>query len=286
VKRLVYLDHAFDVLEELSQSEVGVPLSALARSVQISKSGVFRILQTLQARGYVDRTPAGGYRLGYGVLELGLRVPERALVTAAAPVMDMATATTQESTFLSVLDGFSNVTIHTVEPSSQFVRVHLDIGSRTPANCSVSGLVLLAYLDEQQLATVLPARLEKSAAGTIADRRALARELRKIRSQGRAAGVGAWRSDAGGAAAPIFDRTGRVIATLGIAAPTSRLTKERLKTLADYVKTAAGSVSTAMGYSQGDAARHAQHASHRAIRVAGGGVALKSEPPAGLPNGA
>jgi DNA-binding IclR family transcriptional regulator len=247
VKQLTYLLHALDVLEALGRSEKEVALSTLARTVGVSKSGVFRILGTFESRGYVEKTRTGSWRLGPKVIELGVGVPQRTLLTSAAPVMEELTRETLESTYLSVRDGFSMITLHTIEPA-QTIRVHLPIGARTPANCTVSGLAMLANLDEDELMAVMPDELEATAPASIVDKEELFDELRAIRARGYVTAVGAWRPDTGGGAAPIFDASGHAIATLGISAPESRLSKARLAELGRKAQAAARLISIQLGF--------------------------------------
>ncbi|RSB99749.1 IclR family transcriptional regulator [Bordetella bronchiseptica] len=247
MKHLEYLLNALDVLEAVGKSESDIALSAVARNVGVSKSGVFRILSTFESRGYAEKGPGGGWRLGPRIIELGVGVPQRTLLTTAAPLMEALTKETLESTYLSVRDGFSMITLHTLEPD-QTIRVHLPVGARTPANCTVSGLAVLANMDEQELLAMLPDELEGTAPASIVDRARLMEELRTIRERGYAAFLGAWRPDTGGGAAPIFDATGRVVASLGISAPSSRLSEGRLHELGQRAQEAALQISRQLGY--------------------------------------
>ncbi|XUK91310.1 IclR family transcriptional regulator [Bordetella pertussis] len=181
--------NALDVLEAVGKSESDIALSAVARNVGVSKSGVFRILSTFESRGYAEKGPGGGWRLGPRIIELGVGVPQRTLLTTAAPLMEALTKETLESTYLSVRDGFSMITLHTLEPD-QTIRVHLPVGARTPANCTVSGLAVLANMDEQELLAMLPDELEGTAPASIVDRARLMEELRIIRERGYAAFLG------------------------------------------------------------------------------------------------
>ena len=139
------------------------------------------------------------------------------------------------------------ITLHTLEPD-QTIRVHLPVGARTPANCTVSGLAVLANMDEQELLAMLPDELEGTAPASIVDRARLMEEaadhtrarLRRVPG-GMAAGYR-------GGAAPIFDATGRVVASLGISAPSSRLSDGRLHELGQRAQEAALQISRQLGY--------------------------------------
>lgn len=161
----------------------------LSRAMWVSRNqGVPHPVHVRKPR--IRREGAGrGWRLGPRIIELGVGVPQRTLLTTAAPLMEALTKETLESTYLSVRDGFSMITLHTLEPD-QTIRVHLPVGARTPANCTVSGLAVLANMDEQELLAMLPDELEGTAPASIVDRARLMEELRIIRERGYAAFLG------------------------------------------------------------------------------------------------
>jgi DNA-binding IclR family transcriptional regulator len=67
------LDVALDVIEALQAAE-GQPLSTseLSQQLNLNRSRIFRVLKTLETRGYVrEDSPAQGRRLGLRFLELG-----------------------------------------------------------------------------------------------------------------------------------------------------------------------------------------------------------------------
>ena len=49
------LDRSLDILELLSSTDHGLTLSVLSQQLNLPKNAVFRITQTMLARGYLDR---------------------------------------------------------------------------------------------------------------------------------------------------------------------------------------------------------------------------------------
>ncbi len=70
------LDKGLHVLGALAQDgAAGMNLTMLSRSLGMHRTTLFRVLGTLQARGYVSRDPTSdGYRLGVRVLSLASAV--------------------------------------------------------------------------------------------------------------------------------------------------------------------------------------------------------------------
>jgi uncharacterized membrane protein len=59
--KLRVLHKTLDILETIKQSELGLGLSDLTRSVELPKAMVYRILTTLEKRGYLHRGEDGAY---------------------------------------------------------------------------------------------------------------------------------------------------------------------------------------------------------------------------------
>jgi DNA-binding IclR family transcriptional regulator len=233
---------ALDALELLGRAGKAVALAELARSLDMSKAGAHRVLQTLSRRGYVDHLAGGRYRLGLRAWELGRSVPELGLVAIAAPVMEALTKRTDESAILGILSGAETVYLHRTE-TAQAVRVHTDVGSRLPAHCTSTGLALLASLDDAALEAILPRSLEALSEASIVSPETLRRELAAIRARGYAVNSGGWRIDVAGVAAVIPGVNGAIC----IALPRYRATRARMPLLGRAVRAAADEIGAALG---------------------------------------
>lgn len=250
-QELASLHHALDVLEALAAERRGAALADLARKLSISKSGLYRILSTLSARGYAAKTEERSYRLGVRLWELGCRVRDVELVEIAAPFMQALTRASDETCQLGILVGFDVVYVHRVE-AGRAVRVHTEIGSRIQAHCTSTGMALLASLPAERLAEVLPKTLKGMNRYTITDRAKLLAELARVRRRGYAIGRGYWREDVCGVATAIFDAGGGLVAALNVAAPRNRFTRERMLALAELTCRTAEQISASLGFSRGD----------------------------------
>ncbi len=83
------VSHALDVLEQFTghQDELGV--TELSKRLKLHKNNVFRLLATLEARGYIEQNKqTENYRLGVRCLYLGQRyLSQLGLVRQARPVL-------------------------------------------------------------------------------------------------------------------------------------------------------------------------------------------------------
>ena len=60
---VLVLHKTIDILEALRLAPGGLPLGQLTARLKMPKATVFRILATLESRGYLDRSTAGDYRI-------------------------------------------------------------------------------------------------------------------------------------------------------------------------------------------------------------------------------
>src|SRR5260370_1277006 len=72
---VLVLHKTLDILERIKTTEGGYKLADLARKVELPKATVYRILSTLEGRGYLDRSADGGYRLAKKLFDLQRTVP-------------------------------------------------------------------------------------------------------------------------------------------------------------------------------------------------------------------
>jgi len=215
------LAKGLDVLEALSDvDEIG--LTDLARRLGVAGPTLFRILATLTARGYVQKSAAARYRLTLKAWELGAKAVRRiALRDVARPFLARLLAETDETVHLSVLQGDGIVIIDKLD-SPQPVRVDTFVGLRAPAHCSATGKAILAFTPAALLAALLPERLARYTEATIVDRRAFDRELADVRRVGWAKNREEWREGVCAAAVPVTDSAGDVAGSLSVTVPTPR----------------------------------------------------------------
>ncbi len=121
-------------------------------------STIYRYLRTLTEFGFVDRT-GSGYRLGSRlVIGGGTHVSTEELTRLADPVLRSLVEETGETAVLSRRIGLSAVCLLEV-PSTQPLRVHLDVGAAMPLHVGAIARVLLAYAPPDVLDELLRERL-------------------------------------------------------------------------------------------------------------------------------
>ena len=211
------------VLSAFSYEEPVLGVSELARRLGIGKSTVQRILATLAADGFVERTPDDRYRLSIKLYELGQQVAaSNELREQAHPVLERLRNESGETAHLAVLSGTDVVYLDRLE-SPHMLHLMTRIGRRRAAHATSSGKCLLAFGPPSALAAVLAGGLPRLGPRTITSPTLLRRTLTDVRRRGYAVSVEESAPGVVSVAAPIFDVTGACVAAMSVAGPISRI---------------------------------------------------------------
>ena len=208
------VDRSFAVLRALAGGPAGV--TELAERVDLPKSTVARLLSTLEALGAVEQLAVGGeYHLGETLVELGAAArPGRSLGPLVRPFLAELTEATGEATGFSVPDGLEMLYLVQITPDSE-LQVRDWTGQRIPMHAVPSGHVVLAA-DDQLVRRLVDAGLEAFTDRTLTDPDELAARLHQVRVDGYAWNYGEYADGLNSVAAPLRDRTGKVIGAIHI----------------------------------------------------------------------
>jgi DNA-binding IclR family transcriptional regulator len=221
------VSHALDVLEQF-QGEAGeIGVTELSKRLKLHKNNVFRLLATLEARGYIEQNKSTeNYRLGLRCLQLGQNFLQRmGLLVQARPKLEEISRVTKESSFVAVRKGQSIIPLDFIEPQN-VVRVVSLLGEALPLHCTAAGKVYLAFDSEKGVSRNLPESFERHTGKSIVDRRALADQLKEIMQAGYAVEQGEFVEDLASVAVPVYDYTRALVGSLAIAGPAYRLTHD------------------------------------------------------------
>jgi IclR family transcriptional regulator, KDG regulon repressor len=245
------VSHALDLLEQFHGEVDELGVTELSKRLKLHKNNVFRLLATLESRGYIEQNRATeNYRLGLKSLELGQTfIKQMGLLRQAKPILEKLVGACNETSYVAIFkDGFI-VYLDVVE-TDLTVRVVSRVGSRLPAYCTASGKVHLAHMSDEEVDALLPAKeLKAYTPSTIVDREKLKQELRKVVDAGYA--IDDEEVDLGVrcVAAPIRDYTRRIVGAVSISGPSMRFSDERLeKELIPLAIQAGDELSTRLGY--------------------------------------
>jgi DNA-binding IclR family transcriptional regulator len=178
------LEKGLDIVETLAASPVPQSLSEMARDLGRTSSELFRMLNALEQRGYIEKDPLSGkYSLTLRLYELAhTHTPVDKLLKAAAIPMRALAERLKESCHVSTLENGRLIVLAQAD-SPQTCRFSVEVGSAFSPLQTASGRLLLARLKEDALQHFCKASAEYRKLSRAARSRLLA-GLNAIRRQG------------------------------------------------------------------------------------------------------
>jgi IclR family transcriptional regulator, KDG regulon repressor len=215
--------HALDVLEQFCGNVDEIGVTELSKRLKLHKNNVFRLLATLEARGYIEQNKVTeNYRLGLRCLQLGQTfIHQMGLLLQSRAVLEDLAKTTKESAYVAIRKGSAIIPLDFVEPV-RAVRVVSFLGTVLPPHCTAAGKAHLVFEAEGTPGQNLPERLEQFTERTIVERNALREEMKMIGETGYAVERGEFTEDVHAVAVPVRDYTRSLVGTLAVVGPAHR----------------------------------------------------------------
>lgn len=246
--------NALDLLEEFRGEDTELGVTELSKRLGLHKNNVFRLLATLESRGYMEQNKVtGNYRLGLKVLELGqVFIKHMGLLKMARPILEEIVERCNETSYLGVIRDDRVVYVDVVE-ATRPVRVISRVGVGLPVYCSAVGKAQIAFESADEVDRILNENpMKRYTAHTLADRGQVLAQLDEIRQRGYALDDEEYDEGIRCVGVPVRDYTRRVIAGLSISGPAYRFTGDRIETeLAPLVLEAGRKLSARLGYEVG-----------------------------------
>lgn len=223
------VSHAFDVLEQFYANVDEIGVTELSKRLKLHKNNVFRLLATLEARGYIEQNKVSeNYRLGLKCLQLGQSfIHQMGLLLQARAILEDLAKATKESAYVAMRKGNAIIPLDFVEPA-RAVRVVSFLGTVLPTHCTAAGKAYLVFEAEGSAGQSLPESLERYTDKTIVDSDRLREQMSKIGESGYAEECGEFNADVNAVAVPIRDYTRSLVGTLAVVGPINRLTDETI----------------------------------------------------------
>lgn len=236
------LERGLAIIRVFSAERPALTVTEIAEATGLTRAAARRFLLTLVELGYVA-TDGRYYELTPRVLELGyaflsgLSFPEVAL-----PRIERLVAEVGEASEAAILDGHEVVYVVRV-PGPALMTIAVNVGARMPAYATALGRVLLAGLPDDRVAELLDEVEPKALLPrTITDRGELRAEIRRVREQGYALVDQELEEGLVAIAAPVHDRTGRVVAALNLSTHVGRKSAEELRAIVPALQRAAAEI--------------------------------------------
>jgi DNA-binding IclR family transcriptional regulator len=220
------VERALDVLMCFTNQTPELTMTQISELIGINKSTVHRLLATLEGKRFVERDAVTGvYKPGIRLLQMAyLTMENNDLRRLAAPFLHNLCNQFRENVNLSILDGADVVYVDAIE-SSQRVKLAAAPGQRLPAFCTASGKAILAFLPEENIKHILERGMPGYTQNTLTSPELFFENIRQVRELGFAISIQEFEDGINAIAAPICNQP---IASISIAGPAYRLTRERM----------------------------------------------------------
>src|SRR5215469_9970815 len=216
------------IFELLDRSPGGLQLRHISEQAGLNKSTAYRFLAHLEQAGYLVRDLTGGYLIGPRLVRLGANSTYQATIRRVGrPILEALWRKTAETVNLGALDSGEVLYLDVIESPHTF-RLSSQAGMRRPLNVTALGKTLLAWLPPQSRDEILAhCKVEKKTPQSIVNLAEMLTELGRIQRRGYALDNEEAEPGACCVAAPIFDSSGLIAASISVSGPITRMNRRR-----------------------------------------------------------
>lgn len=220
-------DRTLAILEVLaSHDHSGLTIAEIARTLDLPQNSVFRIVDTLHERGYVERGDNRRYALTGKLLDLAKpKVGDKSLAACAFEALCELRDATGETVQLAVMSQHRCVLIEQAA-SRQPVKVLGEVGLRIPLYSCAPGKAMLAALPASELDEFFQhITLKSFTPTTLATKEALLADLAAIKKEGYSLDRAEGMEGIHCVGAAVLDGNGFPVAAVTVIGPSFRLTE-------------------------------------------------------------
>jgi len=242
------VEKAVDLLFLFDSDRTALEAKTIAAMLGIPLRSTYRLLNTLRNRQVItveERT--GLFRLSPQLRRLLAAIEDSAdLTRIVGPFLGELARTTGETAQLFVPHGDGVLLVETAE-SHQALRVGPRKGQHIPLHCGAGAKAVFAFQPHDEWDVYIRRNgLKSYAPNTVTNPEALKRQLRSIRRAGFAVSHQEFIHGVRSLGVPIRDSTERVIGSLGLVGPETRLTRVRVGELIPHLLETAERITQAL----------------------------------------
>jgi DNA-binding IclR family transcriptional regulator len=247
------LERGLRILAEFSPREPVLGAPELAKRLSIPRTTVFRLLQTLETLGFLERADKDrNYRLGVAVLRLGFEyLSSLELTDLGLPIIEALRDATGLTSHIVIRDGRDVVFVAKAQSHAPiFSSVKVNVGTRLPAHATTHGQVLMGDLTLAELRALYPEKqLDRFTPATPLTVDALYERVREDAERGYAISQSSFERGISVVSAPVRNETGRIVAVITTTIPRPEIGATLFESgLVDRVRRAAADLSTRLNF--------------------------------------
>ncbi|VEI75105.1 Pectin degradation repressor protein kdgR [Serratia fonticola] len=151
------LDRGLQLLLAFGEQHKEMTFAELHRLVDMPKATAYRVVQTLEHLGFLERNPrTNTFALGIKVLRLGFEyIASLDVAQAGQPVIEQLRDRSQCSSHLAIRDGHDVIYIARVSAAGSQIN-QVSVGTRLPAHRTSLGRMLLTSTSREEFERLYP----------------------------------------------------------------------------------------------------------------------------------
>ncbi|MFZ4453651.1 IclR family transcriptional regulator [Salibacterium aidingense] len=241
------LEKAIMIMNTLSYTKK-MTVSEIHKQLDIPKTTVFVILNTLEKNKFIEKTSDGKFSLGHGIFHLGMSYYRNADIrNVAKPYMEKLIRNTSFSCHLAVLVENQPVYIEKVK-SESFVQFATQIGDALPLHLSGVGKALASGMTNDQIKGAVENNLEVLTPKSYTTVKEVLEDIELVRKTGYAIEDEQMEEGIRCIGAPIYDNTQDVVAAISITSLVKDLPTVKIPIIGEEVANTARNISLELGY--------------------------------------
>ena len=244
-ERVKNVEIAIDIMEYLATEQKKIGVREASRLLDVSKSTIQRIFNSLAEKGMVllDKD-SGQYQLSFKIAKFASRfVDSNDLVTVSSPILRQLQKETGETVCLYVRAGYQILPILQYE-SEEDLRVSLKVGKPYPLNTGACGKLISAYtIETQEDYNKMQPYFARMTEHSVVDQQEFEQELATIKQQGYAISQAEMLEGVMALAVPILNKE-RLVASIGIYGPAVRLQRDQIRSILEKLNAAQKEISS------------------------------------------
>lgn len=250
------VEKALEIIELLTGNQYidGVSISELSKELDLGKSTVHRIIETMEAKGYIHQdNDTKKYHLSWKLFELGNSIPRRRnLFTMDTTLLQALCDKFQETVNMGVRVDDSVVTIHKINPTSSLI-ANLQIGTREALHATAMGKALMSQMTREEIVKLLgTGPYEQFTSKTIKDVNQLTENINIIRGRGYSLDDEEYSAGLTCISVPLKNYRNEIVAAISISGATIRMTEDKLNEIQKELKHVAERLSAYLGWQEED----------------------------------
>lgn len=268
--QLQVLDRAAELLALLEFSREPLGLAALAARSGLSKTTTRRVLVALEFHRFVERTPAGAYRLGLRLFELGSLVQRQLdLRERSAPKLHELAERTRLTVFLCIRDSDRAICIERIDGAYAH-SLALRLGGSLPLHVGAGPVTLLAHAPREEVETYIRAALPLThfTRRTHTTPEEILAVLSEVRERGYVVSDQDVTEGVAAIGAPVFDHAGMPVAAVSVSGLLHQVLGKHTEDMARLVCETGLAISRELGF------REHPRAEQQMSRTPGSGPSL------------